>query len=234
VPPQCLPRRFPASCWLLLASPRRVLSAQAALHRRSPSLHPAPPTASWRPHVLLPSRLRRSSPRCPLLCVPRHPRLCPNHTVAAMHAAGCQLWLPRDPVLIETPNTSWSFLRACSCICTPYSRSISPAPTPTLHRTSSTVPAHRRQPPPPLPIPDPKHQQHYRDPPQLTERTNLSSLHQNCRTTSPTSPFLRRRSASHRPAGTGPLHLDQRHQQHHIIPLKRSRSSFTALRCPSP
>jgi hypothetical protein len=101
------------------------LSARAASRRCSPSQHlqhhlllPAAPTCHS------PASRHRSSPCCPLLCAPRYPRLWPNHAVAAMHAAGCQLWLPHDPVLVQTPNTTWSFLRACSCICTHYFRSI--------------------------------------------------------------------------------------------------------------
>jgi hypothetical protein len=131
-------------------------------------------------------------------------------------------------------STSYSSSSTRPCIGTPPFRSISSAPITSLHPTSAAVPRHRRRPPPSSPDPDPVQQQHCHDPQKLTKQTNFHFFHQNCQTAAPTSSFLRRRSASRRPVGAGPLHLDQGHRQHHVISLKRSRPSFTAHCCSIP
>jgi hypothetical protein len=85
VPPQHLPRRSPASWWLLLASPRCLSSARAAPRRRSPSLQ------GDQYHLLLPGNPTRHFPALPppsRPCAISHPRS-PRRTAAA-RASPCR------------------------------------------------------------------------------------------------------------------------------------------------
>jgi hypothetical protein len=183
-------------------------------HRRAVLCHSPHPRAT---HCL--------AAALPVLCclAPRPPR-----RVAPARAPP---WLPRAPpmpapactdhLLFWTPSAFSSSSRARPSICTPPFHPISPDPIAIAHRTSSAVPAHRRQLPPLFPILDPKC-----DPIPFSFTRTTRPQHRRAL-------FLRRRSASRRPIDANPPRPDQRHHQHHVILLKRSRHPFTALHRPN-
>jgi hypothetical protein len=116
--PRAAPVPTPPLPGLLLASPCRLLSARAALHRRSPLLHPAPPPASWRPHVLLPVLSLCSCAPCPsMFAGPSPGSRVPQH--GRRHSS--------SPAMLRRDFSSTSPTTVTSSLCRPHSTGSSPA-----------------------------------------------------------------------------------------------------------
>jgi hypothetical protein len=235
VSPQPLPRRFPASRWLLLASPCRLTAGpNCASPPPAVAATLAPPTAYQRTHASLPCLAAALPTPCwPALASSTSHFLCPSSAAVATHAADAPAPASTRSRLVLDPEHILESLAPSFLRCTHAFHSIS-----LLRSPSST-----RPPPPSLAIVDSR-PHHPRTPIQCSQSSTMIRW---CSSTplilvscipapfpaAPTSSFLRRRSAFCRPAGTEPLHPNQRHHQHHIIPLKRSHPSYTTLRRPS-
>jgi hypothetical protein len=178
------------SSFVYLSLPPPLFSLPA--HRHCSASHvqyPCRPSAALSLSTY-PPLPRRRFPR------PRAGRFCSPHVALPPPE------LPRVPPALPAPARARNAppgLKACSAIALriallPQAPQATAFPLPRahpLHWTFTATTTHRRQPPPLLPIPDPKHKQHPRDPPELTERTNSSFLHWNSRTTVTTKLQLR-------------------------------------------
>jgi hypothetical protein len=234
--PQHLPRRSPASHWLLLASPRRLLSARAAPRRRSPSLQ------DDQYHLLLPSDPTRHSFALPppsRPCAVSHPHS-PRRTAAARASLCRHVRRRRDSSCFRV-TTSPSRPQAHPG--TPSTLALAFAYTHFTQFLLLRSPPFSRPSPPSLAIIDsrPHH------PRTLIQCNQSSAVTRWCSLAppisfsrilaplpaAPMSSKLRRRLASRRTAGIRPLHPDQGHQKHHTNRQKLFDYFPATLRHPS-
>jgi hypothetical protein len=165
----------PPPLWPAMCSAHAASAPHCTEPRALPALPAAFPASRWPPLLLPTLRRRRPSSHAPRRCC----QFQLAHVVPLWALRHTQQLLPD---LLNARKDSFSTATLLPEL------SLSPDP--------AAIPSHRRQPPPVLPIPDPKHKQHYRDPPKLPEQINSKFFHWDSRTTAPTSSSSAARSAS--------------------------------------